>query len=140
MKVYFLYLIILITTNAQLFCADYTVKIEDTLKRDLSQKTNLLGTNLALWTSKDFLGNKTLEDYVRQLGISDIRIPGGSWTNEYYWNGNGVRTQEAFDLSKQSKEGCPALYVRILAQYDPLSLSLCGRAAGAPICPPAEGS
>jgi len=109
MKVYFLYLIILITTNAQLFCADYTVKIEDTLKRDLSQKTNLLGTNLALWTSKDFLGNKTLEDYIRQLGISDIRIPGGSWTNEYYWNGNGVRTQENFDLSKQCKEGSWAI-------------------------------
>ena len=105
MKVYFLALVFPILFSAQLFCSDYTVKIVDDLKQNLSNKSDVLGTNLALWTAEDFLNNEEIKEYLRALRISDIRIPGGSWSNEYYWNGNGVRTLNGFDLSKKNGEG-----------------------------------
>ena len=90
---------------AKLFCAQYTVRVYDNIVEDLKNKSDVLGTNLALWSDKGFLENKLIEDYLTDLGISDIRIPGGSWSNEYYWNGNGVRIKDGFDLNKRTSEG-----------------------------------
>ena len=105
MKVYFLSLVVTFLFSSGLYGADYTVRIVDKFKQDLSNKSDVLGTNLALWTSEEFLDSSDIKRYLRDLKISDIRIPGGSWSNEYYWNGNGVRTLNGFDLSKKSKEG-----------------------------------
>ena len=55
MKVYFLFLIVISLVSKGLNGADYIVKIADKLKQDLSHKSDILGTNLALWTSEDFL-------------------------------------------------------------------------------------
>ena len=104
MKVYFLSLVVTFLFSSGLYGADYTVRIVDKFKQDLSNKSDVLGTNLALWTSEEFLDSSDIKRYLRDLKISDIRIPGGSWSNEYYWNGNGVRTLNGFDLSKKSKE------------------------------------
>jgi len=63
-------------------------------------RRNLLGSNIALWNQQWELSDSDLHDYVRELGPAYIRIPGGSWANHYYWNGNGVRTGESdMDLS-----------------------------------------
>lgn len=105
MKVYFLFLIVASLFFKGLYGADYIVKIADKLKQDLSHKSDILGTNLALWTSEDFLESQKVKDSLIDLKISDIRIPGGSWSNEYYWNGNGVRIDDGFDLSKRNSEG-----------------------------------
>ena len=105
MKVYFLSILLILSFSVELCSAHYTVKIIDEFKQDLSNKSDVLGTNLALWTSEEFLDSSDIKNYLRDLKVSDIRIPGGSWSNEYYWNGNGVRTDNGFDLSKRNKEG-----------------------------------
>jgi alpha-L-arabinofuranosidase len=105
MKVFSLSFIFSVMFVAQIFCTDYTVTVEDTLKADLHNKSDVLGTNLALWTKGTFLKNKVILSFLNQLGVSDVRIPGGSWSNEYYWNGNGVRDLNNFDLNKRNSEG-----------------------------------
>lgn len=53
--------------------------------------SHLLGTNLALWHERDHLASRSFSRYLKLWSPGLIRLPGGSWSNEYYWNGNGVR-------------------------------------------------
>ena len=70
----------------------------------------LTGTNISLWSRIHIVENETFQDYIRDWAPKTIRMPGGSWSNEYYWNGNGVRIGpeheiENFDTSKQNADG-----------------------------------
>jgi hypothetical protein len=66
---------------------------------------HLLGTNLALWYEPGDIAKPGFMEYLRQWSPGLIRLPGGSWSNEYYWNGNGVRTgPNSFDHG-QFKDG-----------------------------------
>ena len=71
----------------------------------------LTGTNLSLWSRLPIIENANFQEAIRDWHPGSIRIPGGSWSNEYYWNGNGVRIGgnghgvENFDLSKQHADG-----------------------------------
>ncbi|MBC8371072.1 MAG: hypothetical protein H8E25_13820, partial [Planctomycetes bacterium] len=71
----------------------------------------LTGTNISLWSRVPIVENKAFQDAIRDWHPGSIRMPGGSWSNEYYWNGNGVRTGtndhgiENFDTSKQKADG-----------------------------------
>ena len=57
-------------------------------------KSMLLGTNAGVYYEESYLMNLQFLDYLKQLNPGIIRIPGGSWSNELYWNGNKVRTSE----------------------------------------------
>jgi hypothetical protein len=62
---------------------------------------HLIGTNMALWYEPTDLAKPGFMKYLKQWSPGLIRLPGGSWSNEYYWNGNGVRTgPNTFDESK----------------------------------------
>ncbi len=61
---------------------------------------NLIGSNIALWHQPWELSDSTLHCYVRELAPRFVRIPGGSWSNHYIWNGNGARRGDMFDLSR----------------------------------------
>jgi len=50
------------------------------------------------------LANADVQRYLRELKPAFLRIPGGSWSDEYYWNGNGVRTGDHVDVSRR-KDG-----------------------------------
>ncbi|CAI8349739.1 MAG: Intracellular exo-alpha-(1-_5)-L-arabinofuranosidase 1 [Opitutia bacterium UBA7350] len=79
----------------------------------LLQNTNhhrLIGTNLSLWSRSDTIEDARFQNYIRTWQPASIRIPGGSWSNEYYWNGNGVRIGDDhqprnFDASKRTANG-----------------------------------
>ncbi|MCF7849120.1 MAG: hypothetical protein K9M45_09735, partial [Kiritimatiellales bacterium] len=59
-----------------------------------------LGTNAGLWHEARQLFDTDVQYYLRQLNPSFIRIPGGSWSDEYVWNGNGVWDGNTFDMAK----------------------------------------
>lgn len=68
------------------------------------------GTNLALWNEERHFKDPLLRRWVNELGTGLIRIPGGSWSNAYYWNGNGVRNAKGdVDPAKVGPDGYPAV-------------------------------
>lgn len=68
------------------------------------------GTNIALWNAKAHFSSPLLKRWVSDLKPGIIRIPGGSWSNCYYWNGNGVRDQNGkVDPSRMGPDGYPAV-------------------------------
>jgi hypothetical protein len=68
------------------------------------------GTNLALWNEQRHFEAPLLRQWVSELGTGLIRIPGGSWSNAYYWNGNGVRNAKGdVDTTKVGPDGYPAV-------------------------------
>jgi len=69
------------------------------------KKSMLLGTNAGVYYDEANLLNLNFINYLRQLNPGIIRIPGGSWSNELYWNGNKVRlSKESYIDSKIWKE------------------------------------
>ena len=67
-------------------------------------RRRLLGTNLGVFHPARDLANADVQRYLRELKPGFLRIPGGSWSDEYYWNGNGVRTGDHVDVSRR-KDG-----------------------------------
>jgi len=63
-------------------------------------RRDLLGSNLALWHDPQELQDGRLRRLVRALEPTLIRIPGGSWSNQIYWNGHGVRDGDQFDRTR----------------------------------------
>lgn len=76
----------------QVLAAGSVLKIAS-LPDDLSAaRVHLLGTNMALWYEPEQIAADGFMGYLERWSPGLIRLPGGSWSNEYYWNGNGVRT------------------------------------------------
>ena len=98
-------------------CYALVGSVDATLSIDLDEVVQtadpdrLTGTNLSLWSRHPIIENANFQEAIRDWHPGSIRIPGGSWSNEYYWNGNGVRIDgndhgvKNFDLSKQRADG-----------------------------------
>jgi len=90
-----------------------------------THNNRLLGGNIALWYEPEQL--KALENspYFKQWKPGLLRIPGGSWSDEFFWNGNGVRKDGKIDRSKLTKDGWQIDYsgyqpgFRVLADLSP---------------------
>ncbi len=68
------------------------------------------GTNLALWNAKTAFSNPTTLKWIASAKPGLIRIPGGSWSDVTYWNGNGVRDASGkLDTTKIGPDGYPAV-------------------------------
>jgi hypothetical protein len=65
----------------------------------------LLGTNMALWYEPEYLETGEFEAFLQQWSPGLVRLPGGSWSNEYYWNGNGVRQPDGTFNMDAFKDG-----------------------------------
>ena len=81
----------------------------DTIEQK-ADRHRLTGTNISLWSRVAIVEDQAFQDYISDWHPATIRMPGGSWSNEYYWNGNGVRIgpehePENFDTSKQNADG-----------------------------------
>ncbi len=61
----------------------------------------LLGTNAGVFYKESYLMNPRLINNLLDLKPGIIRIPGGTWSNEIYWNGNGVRKQRESYIEKE---------------------------------------
>lgn len=62
----------------------------------------LLGGNVALWYKPGELADPSLREHLDEWKPGLLRLPGGSWSDEVYWNGNGVRVGGRFDRSKRN--------------------------------------
>jgi len=86
------------------------------IKRDVvlakTHNHRLLGGNIALWYHPEQLKELGKSPFFSQWKPGIIRIPGGSWSDEYYWNGNGVRSGKRFNSSKRTKHGWKIDYSR----------------------------
>jgi hypothetical protein len=68
------------------------------------------GTNIAAWTSAELFANPHFRKLMAELRAAQIRLPGGSWSNVLYWNGNGVRGPDGkVDPSRVGADGYPAV-------------------------------
>lgn len=67
-----------------------TLKVAD--KKILRQidRRLLIGTNIAVWDYPTRYNDATTKTLLGDWSPGLVRIPGGSWSDAYYWNGNGV--------------------------------------------------
>ena len=105
-------LYILLTCGCYVYAnqTDAQLEIDATTITRIADRHRLVGTNLSLWSRQHIIENPSFQKDIREWQPDTIRIPGGSWSNEYYWNGNGVRTNnghgtENFDLTKRNADG-----------------------------------
>ena len=83
-------------------CFGGTLKIDpDKVVREVDRH-RFLGTNVGLWHEARQLFDTDVQYYLRELNPAYLRIPGGSWSDEYIWNGNGIWDGNTFDMSKYS--------------------------------------
>jgi len=61
----------------------------------------LLGTNAGVFYHESYLMNPKLINNLLALKPGILRIPGGTWSNEIYWNGNGVHKQKESYIEKE---------------------------------------
>ncbi len=80
-------------------------------------RRRLLGTNLALWNDPPQFANPEIKRWFRDVAPALIRIPGGSWGDITFWNGNGMHRKDgSVDLSRVDAAGYPLIDY---ARYEP---------------------
>ncbi len=68
------------------------------------------GTNVAIWNSPKHFSDPVIRQWMTDLRTGYVRLPGGSWSNAVYWNGNGVRGDDGkIDYTKIGPDGYPAV-------------------------------
>jgi hypothetical protein len=88
--------------------ATVTVDAAKTLRTMDPQR--LGGTNVAMWYYGSEYAAADVRKWLTEMHGRYIRIPGGSWANSVYWNGNGVRDAEGkVDPSRVGPDGYPAV-------------------------------
>lgn len=63
-------------------------------------KRLLLGSNIAIWHQSSTFEDPDVRKAFVDAGIGLLRMPGGSASDQYFWNGNGVRQGNDVDRSK----------------------------------------
>jgi hypothetical protein len=86
-----------------------TLQVDPSICLQTTDRHRLIGTNLSLWSRKHIIESPQFKNDIRDWRPASIRMPGGSWSNEYYWNGNGVRignnhSPENFDATQQNPD------------------------------------
>ncbi len=88
--------------------ATVTVDAARTLQEMDPQR--LGGTNVAMWYYAREYNAADVRKWMAELKARYIRLPGGSWANGIFWNGNGVRGADGkVDPSKVGPDGYPAV-------------------------------
>lgn len=87
-------LLIIIFFSTKMIAQNYSIKINENTPAQSFQKEMLLGTNIGLFYEESSLLNFEMVKKLHELNPGIIRMPGGTWSNEIYWNGNGVRLSE----------------------------------------------
>jgi alpha-L-arabinofuranosidase len=87
-----------------------TVSVDATQTLQKMDPQRLGGTNVAMWYFRSAYFAPDVLKWMGELHARYIRIPGGSWANGIYWNGNGVRGADGkVDPSKVGPDGYPAV-------------------------------
>jgi hypothetical protein len=90
--------------------------IETTVTVDAGQTLSTMdpqrlgGTNVAMWYFRSEYTAPDIGKWIAEMKPRYIRLPGGSWANGIFWNGNGVRGADGkVDPSKVGPDGYPAV-------------------------------
>ncbi len=90
--------------------------IETTVAVDAGQTLRTMnprrlgGTNVAMWYMGQDYDSPDVHQWMNELHAGYIRLPGGSWSNVVYWNGNGVRGPDGqVDPNRVGPDGYPAV-------------------------------
>jgi alpha-L-arabinofuranosidase len=92
--------VLIIMLLGTIACQSAVLKVEPNQVLREVDRHRFLGTNAGLWHEARQLFDTDVQYYLRELNPSFIRIPGGSWSDEYVWNGNGIWDGNTFDMSK----------------------------------------
>ncbi len=88
--------------------ASVTVEADRTL-REMDPR-RLGGTNVAMWYYPSVYASPIIRGWMAELRAANVRMPGGTWSNAVYWNGNGVRLPDgSVDTTKVGADGYPAV-------------------------------
>jgi hypothetical protein len=94
-----LYVGLLLLCICEAHAREYKVTIDANHVIASTERAKLLGINIAVYNSPDeFI--KAMEGPISDLTTGLIRMPGGSVSDKYYWNGNGVVSNNVVDQSK----------------------------------------
>jgi hypothetical protein len=77
-----------------------TIRVNPALPIRKFDKRLLLGTNIAIWHRRETFADARVQEQFGQTAIGLIRMPGGSASDQYFWNGNGVRSGNEVDRAK----------------------------------------
>jgi hypothetical protein len=70
----------------------------------------LAGSNIAVWISPKVYASPQIHDWLGDMGMAILRMPGGSFSDQFYWNGHGVRDAAGkIDPTKMGPDGYPAI-------------------------------
>ena len=81
--------------------SQYSVNIINDSVTTTFNKSMLLGTNTGLFYEESAYMNFKMLKYLHDINPGIIRMPGGSWSDEIYWNGNRVRISEESYIDKK---------------------------------------
>ena len=79
----------------------YTVEVYPDTVISGFNKPMLLGTNVGVFYEESWFLDFKMLKALHRLNPGIIRMPGGSWSNELYWNGNKVRLSEESYIEKE---------------------------------------
>jgi len=96
-------LIILLTMASAAFGFSQTLDVTINAGTTIAacKRANLLGINIASYNSPADFSN-AVNGVLGDIKVGLIRMPGGSFSDKYYWNGNGVVSNGKIDQSKYS--------------------------------------
>ncbi len=78
---------------------EYTIDIDAAEVVAKTRRADLMGINIAVYNSPEDL-EKAIDGPIGDLAVGLVRMPGGSVSDKYYWNGNGVVSGGVVDQSK----------------------------------------
>lgn len=80
-----------------------TLTVEASRELRTMDRRRLLGSNVAGWYFKKSYDDPQIRGWIRELGPILLRLPGGSWGDGTFWNGNGVRKGDDVDYTKLNR-------------------------------------
>ncbi|BDS05073.1 hypothetical protein NT6N_01130 [Oceaniferula spumae] len=99
-------LVIPMMSVSSIFAAEEaTVSVQTDKVIATTSDNRLLGSNLGLWYEPNELTALSSSPWFKSWKPGLLRMPGGSWSDEYFWNGNGVRFGNKFPTKKPGPEG-----------------------------------
>ncbi len=85
-------------------CLAYDLEIDPEKVKVHRDRGQLLGINIAVYNREHYF-DRQVQEHLNQLRIGLVRMPGGSVSDRFYWNGNGVVNSKKQVDQKRFSEG-----------------------------------
>lgn len=95
------FLLMLWLASSDATAATLTIDAGKTIRT--MDRHRLLGSNAAGWYHQKAYDDPQIRGWIKELGPIMLRLPGGSWGDGTFWNGNGVRKGDDVDYTKLNR-------------------------------------